>query len=119
AQVELAREAALVERLRQALGSGNGAVAGIGDVLQALVARRAETLLVSEGYEAPGWRCRGCTYVGIRGRRCPLCESDMEQVDDVVEEAVQEGLAQSCRLAMCRDNADLDVLGRIAALVRF
>ena len=99
--------------------SGNGAVAGIGDVLEALVARRAETLLVSEGYEAPGWRCRGCAFVGIRGRRCPVCEADMEQVDDVVEEAVQEGLAQSCRLAMCRDNADLDVLGRIAALVRF
>ena len=61
----------------------------------------------------------GCAFVGIRGRRCPLCEADMEQVDDVVEEAVQEGLAQSCRLAMCRDNADLDVLGRIAALVRY
>ena len=119
AEVERAREAGLVERLRQALGSGNGAVAGIGDVLEALVARRAETLLVSEGYEAPGWRCRGCGFVGIRGRRCPVCEADMEQVDDVVEEAVQEGLAQSCRLAMCRDNADLDVLGRIAALVRF
>jgi peptide subunit release factor 1 (eRF1) len=119
ARVEREREAALVERLRQALGSGNGAVAGIGDVLEALVARRAETLLVSEGYEAPGWRCRGCAYVGIRGRRCPMCEAEMEQVDDVVEEAVQEGLAQSCRLAICRDNADLDVLGRIAALVRF
>ena len=119
AGVERAREAALVERARQALGAGTGAVAGIGDVLEALVARRAEVLLVSEGYEAPGWRCRGCVLVAARGRRCPLCDADMEQVDDVVEEAIQEGLAQSCRLAICRDNADLDVLGRIAALVRF
>jgi peptide chain release factor subunit 1 len=119
ATVEAAREAALVERLRRALGSGNGAVAGIAGVLDALVARRAETLLVSEGYEASGWRCRGCAFVAVRGRRCPVCEADMEPVEDVVEEAVQEGLAQSCRLAMCRDNADLDVLGRIAALVRY
>jgi hypothetical protein len=43
----------------------------------------------------------------------------MEQADDVVEEAVQEALNQSCRLEVCRDNADLDVLGRIGALLRF
>jgi hypothetical protein len=43
----------------------------------------------------------------------------MDQVDDVVEEAVQEALNQSCRLAMCQGNADLDVLGRIGAILRF
>ncbi|MEA2971986.1 MAG: hypothetical protein QOG82_444, partial [Actinomycetota bacterium] len=83
------------------------------------VARRVETLLVSEGYEAPGWRCRACGYVGVRGRGCPLCAADMHQVDDVVEEAVEEALNQSCRLAMCRANPDLDVLGRIGAILRF
>ena len=117
--VERAREAALVERLRQAVGAGSGAAVGLADVLAALVARRVETLLVSEGYEAPGWRCRACGYVGVRGRRCPVCAADMDQVDDVVEEAVEEALNQSCRLAICRDNADLDVLGRIGAILRF
>jgi hypothetical protein len=43
----------------------------------------------------------------------------MDQVDDVVEEAVEEALNQSCRLAICRGDADLDVLGRIGALLRF
>jgi hypothetical protein len=43
----------------------------------------------------------------------------MEQAEDVVEEAVQEALNQSCRLEVCHDNADLDVLGRIGALLRF
>ena len=119
AGVERAREAALVERLRQAVGGGTGAVVGLADVLSALVARRVETLLVSEGYEAPGWRCRGCRYVGVRGRGCPLCAAAMDQVDDVVEEAVEEALNQSCRLAMCRANPDLDVLGRIGAILRF
>ncbi|MEA2974137.1 MAG: peptide chain release factor subunit 1, partial [Actinomycetota bacterium] len=77
AGVERAREAALVERLRQAVGAGTGAAVGLADVLTALVARRVETLLVSEGYEAPGWRCRACGYVGVRGRGCPLCAADM------------------------------------------
>ena len=119
AGVERAREAALVERLRQAVGAGTGAAVGLADVLAALVARRVETLLVSEGYEAPGWRCRGCRYVGLRGRGCPVCSTEMDQVDDVVEEAVEDALNQSCRLAICRGNADLDVLGRIGAVLRF
>lgn len=118
AVVERAREAALVERLRQAVGAGTAAV-GLADVLAALVAHRVETLLVSEGYEAPGWRCGGCRYVGVRGRGCPVCSADMTQVDDVVEEAVEDALNQHCRLTICQGNADLDVLGRIGAILRF
>ena len=117
--VERAREAAVVDRLRQAVGSGAGGAAGLDAVLEALVARRVETLLVSEGFEAPGWRCRSCAWVGTLGRRCPLCGSDMEQVSDVVEEAVEEALAQACKVAVCSDNGDLDVMGRIGALLRF
>ena len=113
------RQAAVVERLREAVGSGGAGVAGLAPVLEALVSRRAHTLLVSEGYEAPGWRCPRCAYVGVMGRRCPVCETPMDQVADVVEEAVEEALAQSCRVEICRHNADLDVLGRIGALLRF
>ena len=113
------RQASVVARLRQAVASGSSGVAGLGPVLEALVARRVDTLVVSEGYEAPGWRCRSCAYVGVLGRRCPVCAAEMDQVDDVVEEAVEEGLSQSCRLEICRGEADLDVLGRIGALLRF
>jgi len=119
AAVERAREAAVVDRLRQAVGSGSGGVGGLDAVLDALVARRVDTLLVSEGFEAPGWRCGSCAWVGTLGRRCPLCDNEMEQVDDVVEEAVEDALAQACRVAVCRDNADLDVMGRVGALLRY
>jgi hypothetical protein len=43
----------------------------------------------------------------------------MDEVADVVEDAVEEALAQACRVAFCRDNADLDVLGRVGALLRY
>ncbi len=43
----------------------------------------------------------------------------MVQVDDVVEEAVEEALNQSCEVEICVGNADLDVLGRIGALLRY
>jgi peptide subunit release factor 1 (eRF1) len=118
-QVERAKEAAAVERLRNAVGAGNGGVAGLDRVLHALVERRVATLLVSEEFRAPGWRCRACGYVAVKGRGCPVCGRGMDQVDDIVEEAVEEALNQSCRVEICRDNADLDVLGRIGALLRF
>jgi peptide subunit release factor 1 (eRF1) len=112
-------EAALVERLRNAIGTGAGGVAGLEATLAALVERRVETLLVSEGYATEGWRCRSCRYLGPKGRRCPVCSNSMDLVDDVVEEAVEEALANKCRVQMVRENADLDVLGRIGALLRF
>ena len=118
-RVERAREAKAVARLRNAVGARSGAVAGLADVLAALSDRRAETLLVSDGYEAPGWRCPSCAYVCTRGRACPRCRAAMDEVDDVVEEAVEEALAQGCRVLVCRENADLDVLGRIGALLRY
>jgi peptide subunit release factor 1 (eRF1) len=111
-------EAALVERLRDAIGTGGG-VGGLETTLAALVERRVDLLLVSEGYETEGWRCRSCRYLGPLGRQCPVCAKPMDLVDDVVEEAVEEALANKCRVQMVRENADLDVLGRIGALLRF
>ena len=111
-------EAGLVDRLRNAVGTGSG-VAGLDATLAALVERRVDLLLVSDGYATEGWRCRSCRYLGPLGRRCPLCAKDMDLVDDVVEEAVEEALANKCRVQMVRENADLDVLGRIGALLRF
>lgn len=120
ATVERQKEARLVAKLRDAVGAGNGGVAGLAPVLAALVERRVDTLLVSDGYEAAGWRCPTCGYVTVRGPACPVCPSStMARVDDVVEEAVEEALAQSCRVEVTVNNADLDVLGRIGALLRY
>src|SRR5438552_7983175 len=108
-EVERRRLAAAVGRLRDAVGAGGG-VAGLGDVLAGLVERRVDTLLVAEGYVSPGWRCRACNLLAVKGRSCPVCGRAMEQLDDVVEHAVAEAIAQSCRVEVCADDADLDVL---------
>jgi peptide subunit release factor 1 (eRF1) len=113
------QEAADVDRLRGAAGMGDGAVVGLDEVLKALVERRVDTLLVSDGFEAPGWRCPSCAFLATRGPTCAVCASRMERADDVVEEAMQEALHQSVHLEVCHDNADLDVLGRIGALLRY
>jgi peptide subunit release factor 1 (eRF1) len=119
ADVERRGEAALVARLRDGAGQRRRAVTGLVPTLEALVQRRVDHLIVSDGYVEPGWRCRACRYLGRVGRRCPVCDAEMAEVNDVVGEAVDEALTQSCRVEICVDNADLDVLGRIGALLRF
>ena len=52
-------------------------------------------------------------------KTCPSCGADMEAIDDVVEEAVEVALSQSARVEICVGNADLDVLGRVGALLRY
>ncbi len=118
-QVERDREAAVVARLRSAAAAGRGAVVGLQPVLSALGERRVDTLVVSDGYEAPGWRCQGCGQLAAKGPTCGVCGQEMTLVDDVIEEAVEDALLQSCHVEMCVDNADLDVVGRVGALLRF
>jgi peptide subunit release factor 1 (eRF1) len=117
--IERRREAEIVTRLRQAVATGRRGASGLAAVLAALNDRRVERLLVSRGYAAGGWRCASCARLEIVGRACPVCEREMQQLDDVVEEAMEEALGQSCRVEICVDNADLDVMGRIGALLRY
>lgn len=119
AEVERRKEAERVSRLRDEVGSGQRGVAGLDATLRALVERRVDVLLVSSGFTHAGWRCSGCAYIGRLGRACPVCSQQMDPVDDVVEEAIEEALAQSCEVEVCERNADLDVLGRIGALLRY
>ena len=43
----------------------------------------------------------------------------MEPLDDVVEDAVEDALASGIKVDICVGNADLDVLGRVGALLRY
>lgn len=116
--IERDRENAAVDRLRDAVAAGKLGVAGLDDVLDALAARRVDRLLVSDGYQSEGWQCRSCGRLATVGRDC-RCGAEMAHVDDVVEHAVDDALTNSCAVDICVDNADLDVLGRIGATLRY
>jgi peptide chain release factor subunit 1 len=119
ADVDRRREAETVNRLRDAIGAGTRGCGGLEPVLRALHDHRIERLLVSEGFSEPGWHCDGCSALATVGRSCPVCGGEMTQLDDVVEEAVELALSGRIRVDICVGNADLDVLGRIGALLRY
>jgi peptide chain release factor subunit 1 len=118
-RIERDKDATAVAQLRSALGGRGAAVAGLDGTVRALVEHRVDTLLVSDGYVAPGWRCSPCRWIGVLGRPCPLCGEPMDALTDLVGEAVDEALRLGAAVRVCRDNADIDVLGRIGALLRF
>ncbi len=116
---ERAKEAALVERLRAEVGAGRRGVAGLDDTLAALGDQRVDLLLVSAGYSEEGWRCPTTGRLARVGPKSPATGERMDRVADVVEEAVDEALGQRGKVEICVENADLDVLGRIGALLRY
>jgi peptide chain release factor subunit 1 len=118
-EVERRREQAIVDRLRAAVAADRRGVAGLANVVDALAEHRVDCLVVSQGYSASGWRCDPCSSLAAIGRRCKRCGGEMVEVDDLVEEAVEDALSQSCQVEICVGNADLDVMGRIGALLRF
>ncbi len=119
AELERARDAALVERLREAAAAGRRGVGGLAATLEALNERRAERLLVSKGFSREGWRCPSTDTLHAVGPKHPVTGDAMHRVDDVVEDAIEEALAQGVPVTICAGNADLDVLGRIGALLRW
>jgi peptide subunit release factor 1 (eRF1) len=94
-------------------------VGGLGPTLAALNDHRVEQLLVSKHYAEEGWRCPTTGHLALKGPRHPVHGSVMERVDDVVEDAIEEALTQRVPVTICVGNADLDVLGRIGALLRY
>jgi len=119
ANVEREHEAALVERLREAVGTGRRGVAGLPATLKALNDHRAERLLVSQGFAHDGWRCPDTGALLPVGPTNPANGVAMVRVEDVVEDAIEAALTQGIPVTICVGNADLDVLGQIGALLRY
>jgi peptide chain release factor subunit 1 len=119
AEVERKKEAEVVARVREAAITGRRGVAGLARTLEALHGRRVERLVVSKGYAEEGWRCPETGALALVGPTNPVNGVRMVRVTDVVEDAIEEALSQGVPVTICVGNADLDVLGRIGALLRY
>ena len=75
--------------------------------------------MVSKGYTEQGWRVPGTGALAVVGPATPRPAPPMERVDDVVEDAIEEAISQGVPVTICVADADLDVLGRIGALLRY
>ena len=114
------RERESLDRLRDGLGTGGRAAAGLEDVLGALNERRVEILLRDDGFRAPGVLCSSCGFVGPDTiDECPVDGGELERRDDVMESAVELAIGQSAQVIVPRHHDDLAGRGGIAAVLRF
>jgi peptide chain release factor subunit 1 len=94
---------------------------GLAEVLPVLYERRVETLLLLEGFQAPGTLCPRCGWLGLPSDgSCPVDGTPTEQRDDVVEPAIELAIRQAAGVLPVRLLEDeLRERGGIAALLRF
>jgi peptide chain release factor subunit 1 len=117
-EIEEQREAAALDRL----GEGGRAAFNLQEVLRALNERRVECLLLDERFAAPGTICPECGWLGPdRERTCPVDGTELEQLDDLTDAAIELALQQSAEiLALRRRREELqERAGGIAAMLRF
>jgi peptide chain release factor subunit 1 len=118
-RIDQERERAALDRLADGLGTGSRATSGLDDVLGALNERRVETLLLDDGFTAPGVVCPACGWAAQSGSTCPVDGAGLDERDDIVEIAVNRAINQSAGVVVVRHNDDLEQKGSIAALLRF
>jgi peptide chain release factor subunit 1 len=115
-ELEDEREADALERL------GEKGVSGLDDVLAALNERRVETFVVDERFSAPGSCCPVDGWLGPGGlESCPIDGTELEQLDDVTEAAVELTIQQAAEILEVRRRRDelAERADGIAALLRF
>ena len=72
-----------------------------------------------EGVPGAGVACSRHQCLAVVGPRHPDTGAAMERVEDVVEDAIEEAINQGVPVTICVADADLDVMGRIGALLRY
>jgi peptide chain release factor subunit 1 len=119
-QAEREKVVRMVNAIVTAAAKGREGVIGLDDTLGAIHAGRVQTLLISEGFRAPGLRCQGCGYLTAQTpEKCPFCHADLEKIEDAVELAVRRVLMDGGDVEVIRDNEELKKAGSVAGLLRY
>jgi peptide subunit release factor 1 (eRF1) len=114
------RERRLVETMITAAAKGGNAVLGLETTLRTVNEGRVQTLVVSDGFRFPGYvdgETRGLTAVVAQNQ--DLNGGAALRVEDVVEAAVARTIEQGGYVELISDNAELERIGRIGAILRY
>ncbi len=117
---DIAREAGLVESAVTAAAKGKAGATGLENTLRAMHEGRVITLLIGEGYRAPGYMCTGCGLLSAQDfTACPYCGKKAAAIEDAVELAVQKAMRGTVEVEVVSGDPRLEQAGRIAAILRY
>jgi peptide chain release factor subunit 1 len=119
-EAEKRREAHLVETMVTGAAKGKGGVIRLDDTLGALHDGRVQTLVIREGFRAPGYRCTGCSYItALEIEICPFCGHKFENIPDAVEMAVHQVMKLGGEVEVLHDGQSTESFGNIGAILRY
>ncbi len=118
-RAERQREKRLVEQMITAAAKGKDGVVRLDDTLGAVYEGRVQTLIVQEGFRAPGYQCEGCGYVTTQSlETCPFCGKTFTEIPDAVELAVRRVMQDGGEVEIVRENPQLAQV-KIGGLLRY
>ncbi len=113
-------EARLVDVVITSAAKRRGGVVQLDDTLKAVHDGRVQTLVLREGYRAPGYQCSGCGYLTAHAHAsCPFCGSPFKQIPDAVEMAVRNVMQHGGEVEVLQNAKAGEKLGHIGALLRY
>lgn len=119
-QAELRQESELLQRIVTATAKGRGGVLGLEDTLHALREGRLQTLVIQDGFRAPGYRCQGCGYLtATQHPSCQYCGGAFTHISDAVEMAVHSVMQAGGEVEVLQREAQVKGFEQIGALLRY
>jgi peptide subunit release factor 1 (eRF1) len=114
------KEMRLVRAVITAAAKGREGVIRLDDTLGAVHAGQVQTLIISEGHRAPGYRCMGCGYLTAQALElCPFCGKSIEKIEDAIEMAIRKVFSDGGEVEVIHDSSELEEAGGIGALLRY
>jgi peptide subunit release factor 1 (eRF1) len=113
-------EKAALDRLIEGTSTGGRGAAGLEETLKALNEQRVEVLLLQDNFDSAGVCCPQCGWLGHGDvKACPADGTETVTRDDITDLLVRRAITQSAQVVVVRDDARLEPLGSIAAVLRF
>jgi peptide chain release factor subunit 1 len=119
-EAEYRREALLVDTIITNTAKGRGGSIGLEDTLGAIREGRVQSLVIQDGYRAPGYRCKSCGHISsLPMGVCPFCEGETEKIPDAVEVAVRQVMRSGGEVEVLHSDPSHKGFDKIGALLRY
>jgi peptide chain release factor subunit 1 len=119
-EAERRRETELIKTLINNASKGRGGVIKLDDTLRSVHEGRVQSLVIREGYRAPGYRCQGCGYItGQQHKKCSFCGNTFVQIPDAVEMVVRQVMQQGGEVEVLHADQNTERFGHIGAILRY
>jgi len=117
---EKSKEDETVKELIVKAMKNESAVLGIENVLNAIQEQRVMKLVLASSYKQKGFNCTTCGFLTTQFiNDCPYCKGNFEEVDYMVDLAVQKSIQQGALIEVVSENKSLSEAGGIGAFLRF